>query len=42
MYIIKQKHTHRHRQQTIVYQCGEESGERQNMGMGLRDTSYYV
>ena len=42
MYIIKQKQTHRYREQTSGYQWGEGSRERQDRGMGLRDTNYYV
>ena len=42
MYITKQKQTHRHREQTSVFQCGEGRGERQDNGRGLRGTNYDV
>ena len=42
MNITKQKQTLRHRQQTSGYQRGEERGEGQYRGRGLRDTNYYV
>ena len=42
MYIAKQKQTQTYRKQTNGYQWGEGRGERQDRGMGLRDTNYYV
>ena len=39
---IKKKQTHKCRKQTNGYQWDERRGEGQNMGVGLRDTSYYV
>ena len=38
MYIEKQ--THRSREQTSGYQCGE--GEEARWGIGLRETNYYI
>ena len=38
MNITKQKQTHRYREQT----SGNQWGEGQNGGMGLRGTKYYV
>ena len=40
--IPKQKQTHRYREQTSGYQCGEGPGEGQDRGRGLRGTNYYV
>ena len=40
MNIIKNKQTHRYREQTSDYQWGEGSGAGQYRGMGLRDTNY--
>ena len=42
MNITKQKQTHRYREQTSVYQCGEGKEEGQDRGRGLRGTNYYV
>ena len=39
---MKNKQTHRHREETSGYQWGEESGEGQYRGRGLRGTNYYV
>ena len=44
VHIMKKKQTHRHREPTSGYQCGEGRGEEQGqyMGRGLRGTNYYV
>ena len=42
MYIIKQKQTHRYREQICGHQWGEGSEQRQDRVMRLRDTNYYV
>ena len=42
MHIPKQKQTHRYKEQKSGYQRGERNWDRQDRGMGLRDTSYYV
>ena len=42
MYITKQKQTYRYGEQTNGYQWGEERGEEQDSGLGLRGTNYYV
>ena len=42
MYITKQKQAHKSRKQTSGYQWGEGGEEKQDKGMGLRDTNYYV
>ena len=42
MNITKQKQSHRYREQTSGYQWGEQSGEGQDTGRGLRSTNYYV
>ena len=39
---IKQKQTHKYREQTCGYQWGEESSEGQGRSRGLRGTNYYV
>ena len=39
MYITKQKHIHRYREQTTAYQWGDK-GEGRDRGMGLRDINY--
>ena len=41
MNITKKKHTHRYREQTSVYQQGEESREGQVKGRVLEGTNYY-
>ena len=38
----KEKQTYRQREQASGYQWGEGNGERQDRGMGLRGTDYYV
>ena len=40
--ITKEKHTHRHREQTNGYQWEEGRGEGQYRGRELRGTNYYV
>ena len=42
MNTVKQKQTHRYREQTGGYQWGESEEERWGGGRGLRDTDYYV
>ena len=42
MYLAKQKQTHSYREQTSGYQWGEEWGEGQDRGRGLRGTNYWV
>ena len=42
MNVTKQKQTHRYREQTSGYQWGEERGEGQGRGRGLRVMNYYV
>ena len=39
---MKKKQTHRHTEETSGYQWGEESGEGQYRGRGLRGTNYYI
>ena len=38
----KQKHTHRHREQTCGYQGGGRMGEGWAGGLGLVDARYYI
>ena len=42
MNITEQKHTHRHRKQSGVYQWGEIMREGQEKGRGFSDTNYCV
>ena len=42
MNIKKKKQTQRYREQTSGYQWGEERGEGQDWGRGLRGTNYHV
>ena len=42
MYTTKQKQAHRYREQTSGYQWGEERGDGQDRGKGLRDTNQCV
>ena len=39
---VTKKQTHRYREQTSGYQCGEGKGEGQDRGMGLRAMNHYV
>ena len=39
---IKQKETHRHREQTCGYQGGGGMGEERTSSLGLADENYYV
>ena len=42
MNVTKQKQIHRYREQTSGYQWGEERGEGQDRGRGLRGINYHV
>ena len=42
MYITKQKHTYRYREQANGYQGKVGKGKEQNRGRGLRHTNYYA